>query len=293
MKKIKKAVIPAAGLGTRFLPASKAVPKELIPILDVPTIQLIVDDAIASGIEDILIIISSKKKTIINHFKTLPYLEKKLKKDKKDLLLKRVQNIAKGANIHFAFQQKQLGLGNAISCAKHFTKDEPFVVLLGDDLTFHDRNQPTAIKQCIDVYTKYHGTVVGVQEVERKYVNKYGIIDIKRKLSNNAYLLKNTIEKPSVDKAPSNLAICGSYVFTPDIYKFISKKQYHKQEIQITDAIQKQIFKGKNVYACKFTGKRFDIGSKEGFLLATIEAGLRDKDINKSLISFLKHREIN
>lgn len=290
MKKVKKAVIPAAGMGTRFLPATKALPKEMLPIVNVPTIQHIVQEAINSGIEEILIVVSSSKNSIIDHFDTSYELERRLLEKNKIELYKIVKQISTAVNVHFIRQKEPNGLGDAIRMAKVFVGDEPFAVLLGDDFVYTPKNSKPALQQCIDAYTKTNNSIVGVQKVARHDVSKYGII----KPINSAATKKNIIkveslvEKPNVEDAPSNFAVLGRYVLTKDIFNALSTTKPDKSgEIQLTDAIQK-LAKKKKVSACNFNGTRYDIGSKEGYVIATIDMALRDSDISSKIKNHIK-----
>ena len=280
--KVKKAIIPAAGFGTRFLPATKSCAKEMLPIVNIPTIQHIVEEAVNSGIEEILIIVSNSKNSIIDHFDRSRELEAYLldrnKKEYYDLVHK-ISNLAK---IYFIRQKEPKGLGDAIMCGRSFIqKNEPFAVLLGDDVIFNNPKKPLALKQCIDVYEKTKKNVLGVQEVERKNVSKYGII--KPQIKNGIINVKTIIEKPSEKKAPSNYAVLGRYILTPDIFRALEKTKMDKsKELQLTDAIEK-LTKLNKVVACNFVGKRYDIGSKEGFVKATIDQALKDPEISLAI----------
>lgn len=281
--KVKKAIIPAAGLGTRFLPATKAQPKEMLPIVDIPTIQYIIEEAIASGIEDILIITGRNKKAIEDHFDKSYELEDTLKKKGKNELLKVVQDISNMANIHYIRQKEANGLGQAIYCAKSFIKDEPFAVLLGDDVVY---SQKPCLKQLIDQYDKYHKTILGVQEVPLDDVNKYGIVS-GSEINKDIHKVKTLIEKPDKKDAPSNIAILGRYIITPDIFDILeTTKPGSGGEIQLTDALK--ILAGKDdMYAYTFEGRRYDVGNKLGFLEATVEFALRRDDLKDKFRAYL------
>lgn len=284
MTKIIKAVIPAAGMGTRLLPATKAIPKEMLPIVNIPTIQLIVEEAIKSGITEILIIVSNTKNSIIDHFDSNYELEDRLTKKNKIDALKEVKLPETPVSIFFVRQHEPEGLGHAIGCAKSFIGNEPFAVLLGDDVISTEKNEETALKQCMEAYYKTNCSIVGVQEVPDKSISKYGIIEpLDRKNKTNPIQLKGMIEKPSLDEAPSNFAILGRYILTPDIFEAIKNTKRDKSgEIQITDAI-KLLMQEKNVYACNFTGRRYDLGNKFGMVEATVENALKDKEISNQV----------
>ncbi|MGB9814113.1 MAG: UTP--glucose-1-phosphate uridylyltransferase GalU [Thermovenabulum sp.] len=274
--KIKKAVIPAAGLGTRFLPATKAQPKEMLPIIDKPTIQYIVEEAVKSGIEEILIITGRNKRAIEDHFDRNVELELELKKKGNGELLKLVEDISNLADIHYIRQKEPRGLGHAVYCAKTFVGNEPFAVLLGDDVI--DSEVPV-LKQMIKVYEKYNCSIIGVQEVKREDVSKYGIIDAKP-IDERIYKVENLMEKPPVEEAPSNLAILGRYIITPRIFEILENtKPGRGGEIQLTDAL-KELLDYEVIYAYNFEGKRYDVGDKMGYLAATVEFALKREDLN-------------
>lgn len=281
--KVKKAVIPAAGFGTRFLPYTKAQPKEMLPIVDKPTLQFIIEEAIASGIEEILIITGRNKTSIENHFDRSIELELELERTGKMDLLEEIRKISNMANIHYIRQKEPLGLGHAIYCAKSFIGDEPFAVLLGDDI-IHSRKP--CLKQLIDVYDVYKTTVLGVQEVPKEEVNKYGIV-CGKEIENNVYIVKDMLEKPSVETAPSNVAILGRYIITPAIFDILSRTKPGKNgEIQLTDALR-ALAKSEAMYAYAFEGKRYDLGDKQGFLEATVEYALRRRDLREDFLKYL------
>ncbi|GAA0115129.1 UTP--glucose-1-phosphate uridylyltransferase GalU [Clostridium senegalense] len=281
--KITKAVIPAAGLGTRFLPVTKAIAKEMLPILDKPTIQYIVEEIVDSGIKDILIITGHNKKAIEDHFDRALELEMNLKKNNKKILLNEINDITNMANIHYIRQKEPKGLGHAILCAKSFIKDEPFAVLLGDDIVY---SKEPCIKQLINQFNAKNSTILGVQDVEKDEVYKYGIVDGNIE-NDRLYKVKNLIEKPSIEVAPSNIAILGRYIITPEIFNILENiKPSKNNEIQLTDALN-ELSKKESVYAYNFTGKRYDIGDKLGFLKANIEFALRNNDIKDSLKDYL------
>ena len=258
---ITKAVIPAAGLGTRFLPATKAQPKEMLPIVDKPTIQYIVEEAVASGITDILIITGRNKRAIEDHFDRSIELEMELEHKGKTALLKQVRQISDLVDVQYVRQKTPQGLGHAILCAKNFVGNEPFAVLLGDDIV--DAEVP-CLKQLIDQYDHYNGTILGVQKVSQENVNKYGIVKGKA-LDEHLYMVEDLVEKPSVEEAPSNVAILGRYIITPEIFPLLEKTQPGAGgEIQLTDAL-KALAKNKQVWAYEFAGRRYDVGDKLGF----------------------------
>ena len=283
-KKVRKAVIPAAGLGTRFLPATKAQPKEMLPIVDKPTIQYIIEEAIASGIEEILIITGRNKKSIEDHFDRSVELEMELEKSGKEEMLKMVREISDMVNIHFIRQKEPRGLGHAILCAKTFVGNEPFAVLLGDDVVYND-NKP-CLKQLIDCYEEYKTSVLGVQTVEPQDVNKYGIVGGLH-IEDRVYKVKGLVEKPPVEEAPSNVAILGRYIITPQIFKILEETKPGKGgEIQLTDALLNLISE-EAMYAYDFEGTRYDVGDKLGFLKATVEYALRREDLRDGFIEYL------
>ena len=284
-KKIRKAIIPAAGLGTRFLPATKAQPKEMLPIVDKPTLQYIIEECVASGIEEILIITGRNKKSIEDHFDRSVELEMELEKSGKEEMLKMVREISDMVNIHFIRQKEPRGLGHAILCAKTFVGNEPFAVLLGDDVVYND-NKP-CLKQLIDCYEEYKTSVLGVQTVEPQDVNKYGIVGGLH-IEDRVYKVKNLIEKPSVEEAPSNVAILGRYIITPKIFEILENTKPGKgNEIQLTDALL-ELIKHEAMYAYDFEGRRYDVGDKLGFLQATVEYALRKEELRDGFIEYLK-----
>ena len=283
--KIRKAIIPAAGLGTRFLPATKAQPKEMLPIVDKPTLQYIIEECVASGIEEILIITGRNKKSIEDHFDRSVELEMELEKSGKEEMLKMVREISDMVNIHFIRQKEPRGLGHAILCAKTFVGNEPFAVLLGDDVVYND-NKP-CLKQLIDCYEEYKTSVLGVQTVEPQDVNKYGIVG-GLNIEDRVYKVKNLIEKPAVEEAPSNVAILGRYIITPKIFEILENTKPGKgNEIQLTDALL-ELIKHEAMYAYDFEGRRYDVGDKLGFLQATVEYALRKKELRDGFIEYLK-----
>jgi UTP--glucose-1-phosphate uridylyltransferase len=282
--KVRKAIIPAAGLGTRFLPATKAQPKEMLPIVDKPTIQYIVEEAINSGIEEILIVTGRNKRAIEDHFDRSVELELELINKGNSELLKQVQDISNLVDIHYVRQKEARGLGHAIHCAKAFVGNEPFAVMLGDDVV--DSTIP-CLKQLIDVFDSHSNTVLGVQEVSPEDVNKYGIVAFDR-ISDRLYKVKDLVEKPAKENAPSNVAILGRYIITPEIFDILEHTQPGSGgEIQLTDAL-KALGKIQEMYAYNFEGKRYDIGSKLGFLQATIEFALQREDLSQDFREYLK-----
>ena len=286
MKKIRKAVIPAAGYGTRFLPATKATPKEMLPIVDKPTIQYIVEEALASGIEDILIVSGHGKRAIEDHFDSAPELEAQLKKKGKTDLLKLVQETA-DINVHYIRQRYMRGLGDAILCAKAFMGDEPFAVLLGDDVVYHP--EKPALQQLIDVYNETGGSVLGCQQVPEEKVSSYGIVSGTPALGNDRLLrVHDMVEKPDVQDAPSRFAVLGRYIIKPEIFSILENTQPGKGgEIQLTDAL-KVLAKRDAVYAYDFEGQRYDLGDKLGFLKATVAFALRRDDLGAPFRAYLK-----
>ena len=287
MKRIRKAVIPAAGFGTRFLPATKATPKEMLPIVDKPTIQYIVEEALASGIEDILIISGHAKRAIEDHFDSTPILEENLKAKGKIDLLKMVQEISE-INVHYIRQKHMRGLGDAILCARAFVDNEPFAVLLGDDVVYNPKPQPPALKQLMDMYTQTGATILGCQKVPKEKVSSYGIVAGEPTINEQLMKVSDMIEKPSVEEAPSQMAVLGRYIITPDVFEVLQNTKPGKGgEVQLTDAL-KVMAKRENVYAYNFTGKRYDVGDKLGFLKATVEFALRRDDLSAAFSSYLK-----
>lgn len=287
MKKVTKAVIPAAGLGTRVLPATKAQPKEMLVIVDKPSLQYIVEELVESGITDIVIVTGRNKNSIEDHFDFSYELENTLERDGKFELLKKIDDISSMANIYYVRQNHPLGLGHAILKAKSFIGDDPFVIALGDDIVYN----PTApvAKQLIDVYEKYGSSVIGVQEVENKDVSKYGIVKPAAILDENTVEMVDFIEKPTLEEAPSNLACLGRYLLSGEIFKYLETTEPGKGgEIQLTDAILKMLNDDKKVVAYNFQGKRYDIGNKIGLLKANIEFGLRNEETKDDLIKYLK-----
>lgn len=286
MQKIRKAVIPAAGFGTRFLPETKAMPKEMLPIVDKPTIQYIVEEIKASGIEQILIISGHAKRAIEDHFDSSPELEQHLYESGKMDLLKEVRQVA-SVKIHYTRQQYMRGLGDAILCAKEFMDGEPFGVILGDDVVYSGSGEP-ALKQLISQYDKTGGTIIGCQLVRPEQVSSYGIINGTPTDNPDLLKVKDMIEKPSIEEAPSRFAALGRYVITPKVFKILEQTKPGKGgEIQLTDALRVMAKNG-NVYAYNFKGKRYDTGNKLGYLKATVEFALRRDDIGPEFRQYLK-----
>lgn len=292
VKKIRKAVIPAAGLGTRVLPATKAQPKEMLVIVDKPALQYLVEELLAAGIEEILIITGRNKGSIENHFDYSYELERTLEENGKKDLLKVVNHISEMSNIYYVRQKKPLGLGHAISCAEAFVGDEPFVVLLGDDIIYTDKEkgQLPVTKQLVEKYKELQGgTILGVQEVPHKNVSKYGIIKPLKKIDEKTVVVEDFIEKPSVDEAPSNLAALGRYVLEPEIFSYLKNTKPGKGgEIQLTDAILAMKNNGEKLYAYNFDGLRYDTGDKFGMFVANVEFGLRHEELKDRVKEYLK-----
>ena len=283
--KIRKAIIPAAGLGTRFLPATKAQPKEMLPIVDKPTLQYIIEECVASGIEEILIITGRNKKSIEDHFDRSVELEMELEKSGKQEMLKMVREISDMVNIHFIRQKEPRGLGHAILCAKTFVGNEPFAVLLGDDVVYND--EKPCLKQLMDCYAEYKTSVLGVQTVDPNDVNKYGIVGGIH-IEDRVYKVKELVEKPAVEEAPSNVAILGRYIITPRIFEILEETKPGKgNEIQLTDALL-QLVKEEAMYAYDFEGRRYDVGDKLGFLQATVEYALRKPELREGFMEYLR-----
>ncbi|MGG1289942.1 UTP--glucose-1-phosphate uridylyltransferase GalU [Bacillus smithii] len=283
MKKVRKAIIPAAGLGTRFLPATKAMPKEMLPIVDKPTIQYIVEEAVASGIEDIIIVTGKGKRAIEDHFDNAWELEHNLAEKGKLDLLEKVRYSSNLANIHYIRQKQPLGLGHAVWCARNFIGDEPFAVLLGDDIVQSDT---PCLKQLMDQFEQTHSSIIGVQEVPEEETHRYGIIDPAGS-QGRRYQVENFVEKPAPGTAPSNLAIIGRYILTPEIFLFLEKQEQGAGgEIQLTDAIQK-LNQIQRVFAYQFEGKRYDVGEKLGFIQTTIEIALQDPELKEPLLKIM------
>ena len=284
---IKKAVIPAAGFGTRFLPATKSQPKEMLPIVDTPTIQYVVEETVKSGIEDILMIIGKGKRSIEEHFDRNFELESQLQEQNKEEELKAIKAITEMANIHFIWQKELNGLGDAIKYARHHVNNEAFAILLGDTL-IESNNKIPVTRQLIEVYNRYHESVVALEEVDPSMVSRYGIIG-GNEIDPNVYLVNRFIEKPDIGEAPSNLAIASRYIFTPEIFDYIDKLQPGKNnEIQLTDAMELML-KDKAMYGLRFDGVRYDIGNKLDFLKTNVIFGLKREDFGDEFKYWLKN----
>ncbi|MGA4721677.1 UTP--glucose-1-phosphate uridylyltransferase GalU [Fictibacillus nanhaiensis] len=283
--RVKKAIIPAAGLGTRFLPATKAMPKEMLPIVDKPTIQHIVEEAVSSGIEDIIIVTGKGKRAIEDHFDFSYELEQNLFQKGKLELLEEVQKPSKLVDIHYIRQKEPKGLGHAIWCARKFIGNEPFAVLLGDDIVTSDT---PCLEQLIHQYNEYHSSIIGVQQVPEEEVSRYGIVDGKQ-LNDRLYSVSHLVEKPKQHESPSNVAIMGRYILTPQIFEILENQTPGAGfEIQLTDAIA-ELNQIQDVYAYDFEGVRFDVGEKLGFIKTTIEFALQRDDLRYELLDYLSH----
>lgn len=280
---VTKAVFPVAGLGTRFLPATKASPKEMLPLVDKPLIQYVIEEAISSGIEEVIIVTGRGKRAIEDHFDISYELEDLLRQKGKRKLLAEVQKISNMMDICYVRQKEPNGLGHAILCTKNLVKNEPFAVLLGDDII--DADVP-ALKQLLDVYYTYNAPVIAVQEVDRSQVSNYGIIEA-TPIGDRVYKISDMVEKPSIEEAPSNLAIIGRYILTPGIIDILEKTNPGSgKEIQLTDALKKLV-KVCPVYGYKFKGTRYDAGDKLGFLKATVEFALKNKEFGDKFREYL------
>jgi UTP--glucose-1-phosphate uridylyltransferase len=293
MKQVKKAIIPAAGLGTRFLPATKAMPKEMLPIVDKPTIQYIVEEAVASGIEDIIIVTGKGKRAIEDHFDNHFELEHNLLEKQKLQLLEEVQKASNLVDIHYIRQKEPRGLGHAVWCARKFIGDEPFAVLLGDDIVKAE-NKP-CLRQLMDEYNKTQCSIIGVQEVKDNETHRYGIVDPLEQ-QGRLYQVRNFVEKPAKGTAPSNLAILGRYILTPRIFELLDDQEVGAGgEIQLTDAIQKLNLE-QPVYAYNFEGKRYDVGEKLGFIMTTLDFALANEELKgplmEELVKLVGEREL-
>ncbi len=281
--KVRKAVIPAAGLGTRFLPATKAQPKEMLPVVDKPTLQFIIEEVVESGIEEILIITGRNKSAIENHFDRSVELELELEKKGQRELLAEVQAISKMARIHYVRQKEPKGLGHAVYCARDFVGEEPFAVLLGDDIVY---GQKPCLQQMLEMYDRYQGSILGVQEVAAEHVSKYGIVDGEQ-VEEGVYRVKGLVEKPDPAEAPYRVAMLGRYIISPAIFGILARTKPGKGgEIQLTDALQ-ELAGQESVYAYVFEGRRYDAGDKQGFLEATVEYALRRDDLREEFLGYL------
>jgi UTP--glucose-1-phosphate uridylyltransferase len=284
LKKVRKAIIPAAGLGTRFLPATKAMPKEMLPIVDKPTIQYIIEEAVASGIEDIIIVTGKGKRAIEDHFDYAPELEQNLIEKGKLDLLENVQYSTNLANIHYIRQKEPKGLGHAVWCARNFIGNEPFAVLLGDDIV---QSETPCLRQLISQYEETFTSIIGVQTVPDNETHRYGIIEPSTQ-EGRRYQVSNFVEKPKPGTAPSNLAIMGRYILTPEIFMFLDRQETGAiGEIQLTDAIQK-LNEIQRVFAYDFEGTRYDVGEKFGFVKTTVEFALQHEDLHDDMLEYLK-----
>ncbi|MBP1934976.1 UTP--glucose-1-phosphate uridylyltransferase GalU [Ammoniphilus resinae] len=282
--KVRKAIIPAAGLGTRFLPATKAMPKEMLPIVDKPTIQYIVEEAVESGIEDIIIVTGKGKRAIEDHFDHSFELEQNLLEKGKLDLLDEVQKSSKMVDIHYIRQKEPKGLGHAIWCARKFIGNEPFAVLLGDDIV---KAEKPCLRQMIEQYERYRASVIGVQHVPDDEVSRYGIVDAKQ-LDERFFSVNNLVEKPKRENAPSNLAIMGRYILSPRIFDVLDNQEPGAGgEIQLTDAIA-QLNRFEQVYAYDFEGTRYDVGEKLGFIKTQVEFALEREELRGDLLKFFE-----
>ena len=285
MQKVTKAVIPAAGLGTRFLPATKACPKEMLPIVDKPTIQYIIEEALASGIKDILIITGHNKRSIEDHFDYNPELELNLREHGKDELLALVKEIG-DINLHYIRQKEPKGLGHAILCAKSFVGNEPFAVLLGDDVVYNE--EKPCLQQLLDVYDATGASVLGCQTVPQEKVSSYGIVASEATEDARIFKVNDMVEKPAVEEAPSRLAVLGRYVITPEIFAILEQTAPGRGgEIQLTDAL-KVLAQEQAMYAYDFVGRRYDVGDKQDYLEATVEYALRRPELREKFLRYLQ-----
>ncbi|MEH7010048.1 UTP--glucose-1-phosphate uridylyltransferase GalU, partial [Neobacillus niacini] len=283
--KVRKAIIPAAGYGTRFLPATKAMPKEMLPIVDKPTIQYIVEEAIESGIEDIIIVTGKNKRAIEDHFDTSLELEQNLLEKNKRSLLQEVQRVSNMADVHYIRQKEPLGLGHAIWCARKFIGNEPFAVLLGDDIV---QAEKPCMKQMMELYEKYQSAIIGVQPVESSEVNRYGMVDAKS-ITSRLFEVENLVEKPNIGEIDTNLAIMGRYILTPSIFDILEQQDIGSGgEIQLTDALLK-LNNFEKIYAYEFEGKRYDVGEILGFIQTTIEMALERDELHEDLLDYLEN----
>jgi UTP--glucose-1-phosphate uridylyltransferase len=287
-KVITKAVFPAAGMGTRFLPATKASPKEMLPLVDKPLIQYVIEEAVASGIEEVVLVTGRNKRAIEDHFDVAFELEEDLKAKGKHKLLSEVQRIANLVTFCYIRQKKALGLGHAVLTSKRVVGDDPFAVLLGDDII--DSDVP-ALKQMMAVYARYPSSILAIQKVPKSQTQNYGIIDAK-KIEDGIYLVKDLVEKPAPDEAPSNLAIIGRYILTPEIFGMLERTRPGKGgEIQLTDGLR-LLMEKEPIYAYEFKGRRHDAGDKLGFLKATVEFGLKNAEFGSAFRNYLQHLKL-
>ena len=282
---VRKAVFPAAGLGTRFLPATKASPKEMLPLVDKPLVQYVVEEAVASGIQEVIMITGRGKRAIEDHFDTSFELEETLKENGKRGLLKELRKISELADFCYVRQRYALGLGHAILCAKHLVGDEPFAVLLGDDII--DSPKKPALRQMIDLYEEYNAPIVAIQQVRKDEVSHYGVIRGK-KIKEGFYRVEDLVEKPSVKEAPSDLAVIGRYILFPEIFEMLEKTEPGRNgEIQLTDGLRR-LARERPLYAYVLQGRRYDAGDKLGFLKATVEFGLKNEELGKEFREYLR-----
>lgn len=281
---IRKAVIPAAGFGTRFLPASKSQPKEMLPIVDKPVIQYVVEEAVSAGITDILMVIGKSKRAVEEHFDRNFELESELQEKGKLEALAEIRRISDLADIHFVWQKELKGLGDAVYCARHHVGNEPFAVMLGDTLL--DSEHPVTA-QLLQTYERYHESVVALERVERHKVSRYGVMD-GREVDNGTYLVKDFVEKPNIEDAPSDLVIAGRYVLTPEIFAAIEATERGKNdEIQLTDAMRR-LLRSRAMYGLRFEGRRFDVGNKLDFLKTNIRMALKRADLRDDISTFIR-----
>ena len=284
--KIRKAIIPAAGLGTRFLPATKAMPKEMLPIVDKPTIQYIVEEAIESGIEEIIIVTGKGKRAIEDHFDHSFELEQALKNKGKTALLEKVLKPSQMVDIHYIRQKEPKGLGHAIWCARKFIGNEPFAVLLGDDIV---RASPPCLMQLIQVFDRYKASVIGVQEINEEDLSRYGVVDV-YPMDNGLYKIKSLVEKPQPGNAPSRIAIMGRYILTPKLFEILENQSPGLGgEIQLTDALAR-LNQFEVIYAYQFIGERYDVGEKMGYLQTTVDFALSHEDVKEEFKNYLKKK---
>jgi UTP--glucose-1-phosphate uridylyltransferase len=284
---IKKAVIPAAGLGTRFLPVTKSMPKEMLPIIDTPAIHYVVKEAVEAGLDDIIIITGRGKRAVEDYFDESPEMEMHLKKNKKDDLLKTIKEISSMANVHYIRQKDPKGLPDAILAAEKHIGNEPFAVLLGDDIII---SETPCTKQLIDVYTTYHYSVIAVQDVPREKINRYGAVKATKitPTTNELYQVEHIVEKPKIEEAPSTLAAVGRYIFTNEIFDAMKRTQPGvNNELQIADSIN-LLCASQKVYACAFKGKRYDIGDKLGYIQAILDFALKNDELKSGISAYMK-----
>jgi UTP--glucose-1-phosphate uridylyltransferase len=285
---IKKAVIPAAGLGTRFLPVTKSMPKEMLPIIDTPAIHYVVKEAVEAGLDDIIIITGRGKRAVEDYFDESPEMEMHLKKNKKDDLLKTIKDISSMANVHYIRQKDPKGLPDAILAAEKHIGNEPFAVLLGDDIII---SEIPCTKQLIDVYSTYHSSVIAVQDVPREKINRYGAVKATKIIptTDELYQVEHIVEKPKIEEAPSTLAAVGRYVFTPEIFDAMKRTQPGiNNELQIADSIN-LLCEIQKVYACAFKGKRYDIGDKLGYIQAILDFALKNDELKHGVSAYIKN----